>query len=71
MDDFSDLEMEQYLSTLKRGIERRKSMVASNEDIAGTHESLDGEWDEWMCIECGIFMKGHRSSCHRCGLSRF
>lgn len=71
MDDFNDLEMEQYLSTLKRGIEKRKSMVASNEDIAGTHESLDGEWDEWMCIDCGIFMKGERSNCRRCGLSRF
>lgn len=70
MDDFSDLEMEQYLSKLKRGIERRKSMVASNEDIAGTHESMDGEWDEWMCAVCGIFMKGHRTCCNRCGLSR-
>jgi hypothetical protein len=71
MDDLSDPELEQYLVTIKKGVERRKSLVASNEDIAGTHESLDGEWDEWMCVDCGIFMKGHRTYCLRCGLSRF
>lgn len=70
MDDFSDQELESYLRSLRSGIERRKSLVASNEDIAGTHESLDGEWGEWMCGDCGIFMKEGQRRCSRCGVSR-
>jgi hypothetical protein len=70
MDDIADDELESYLNRLRSGIERRKSLVASNEDIAGTHESLDGEWGEWMCGDCGIFMKEHRHRCLRCGAAR-
>jgi hypothetical protein len=70
MDEIGDEELEALLSQLKRGVERRRSLVASNEDIAGTHESLDGQWDEWMCPDCGIFMKEHRRRCLRCGQPR-
>ncbi len=70
MDDLSDDELEGFLYRLRSGIERRRGMVASNEDIAGTHESLDGVWGEWMCSECGIFMKEERHRCVRCGLPR-
>jgi hypothetical protein len=70
MDDISDPELESILHGIRRGIERRKSLVASNEDIAGTHESVDGEWGEWMCAACGIFMKEHHRRCQRCGCSR-
>src|SRR4051812_19785022 len=71
MDDFGDPELEALLHRLKSGVERRKSLIASNEDIAGTHESLDGAWGEWMCLECGIFMKEHQHRCVRCSCSRF
>src|SRR5262249_34939976 len=70
MDDIGDEDLENYLGSLKRGIERRKSLVSSNEDISGTHESLDGEWEEWMCPECGIFLKARLNRCNRCGTSR-
>ena len=71
MDDLADEELETLMRRLRSGVERRKSLVASNEDIAGTHESLDGEWGEWMCPDCGIFMKEERRRCLRCGLPRY
>ena len=71
MDDFGDSELDTLVLQLKRGLERRNSLVASNEDISGTHESLDSEWDKWMCPECGIFMKENHGSCVRCGILRF
>jgi rubrerythrin len=70
MEDFGDPELEDLLNRLRSGIERRRSLVASNEDIAGTHESLDGEWGEWMCQECGVFLREHQRRCVRCGASR-
>lgn len=33
MDDIDDLELERFVYRLKSGVERRKSLVASNEDI--------------------------------------
>lgn len=70
MDDLNDLELEKLFSHLKRRVECSESLVASNEDIAGTHESLDGLWGEWMCQECGAFMKEHRRRCQRCDTPR-
>jgi hypothetical protein len=69
-DDLGDEELESLLGSLKRGVERRRSLVASNEDISGTHESLDGQWGEWMCPDCGVFMHEDRRRCLNCGSAR-
>ena len=70
MDDIGDEELEAMLRGLKNGLERRRSLIASNEDIAGTHESLEGQWGEWMCENCGIFLREERHRCARCGSPR-
>lgn len=70
MDDLNDPETDELLGRLRRGLERRKSLIASSEDIAGTHESLDGQWGEWMCPNCGTFMKEHRRRCWQCDTPR-
>jgi hypothetical protein len=70
MDDLGDEELDRLLHQLRDRAERRRSLVSSNEDISGTHESLDGEWGEWMCAQCGIFLSEERRRCTRCGSLR-
>jgi hypothetical protein len=66
MDDLDDLELEGLLRGLKTARERRRSLELSFEDAADSSEGLDGDWTEWMCPDCGIFMKPHRRACGRC-----
>ncbi len=70
MDELGDEELDRLLNDLRSRAERRRSMVASCDDISGTHESVDGEWGEWMCGHCGIFLREERRRCTRCGNPR-
>jgi hypothetical protein len=69
MDD-DDEELGAIVRNLKASSARRRGLDTTYDDITDTNEGLVGEWGEWMCPSCGIFMKDTRRTCLRCRAPR-
>lgn len=71
MDDFDTDGLDSLLHNLKTRRERNKSFELDYEGVADTAGETSGEWSEWMCPHCGIFMKDTRTRCVSCHTPRF
>lgn len=67
MDELDDDEdQEGLIRKLTMQSERRRSLNADFDDFTNSDEGASSEWSEWMCVNCGIFLKEHRRVCPLC-----